>query len=152
VPGWLGRGEAELLWKAALGQRVLEIGAGVGQATLCLAQSALRVTAVEATDTVEAEEWLQRFGVRERVVLASLSGVEAGGERYDLGMVSARDARGLERDLAVLSKVLAAGGLIAVHNYPDPSWPDVRAVVDEHARRMGWKRLAQSGYLGLFRT
>jgi SAM-dependent methyltransferase len=151
VPGWLGWGEAELLWKAALGQRVLEIGAGVGQATVCLVQSATHVTAVDATDLDEAREWLRRFAVFERVAFASLAEVESTPERHGMGVVSARDAAGLQRDLAVLLKKLDPGGLLTVHNYPDPSWPDVRIVIDESARRLGWKRVAQAGYLAVFR-
>ena len=48
--------------------------------------------------------------------------------------------------------VLRPGGLLAFHDYPESGWPDVRRVVDEHARRLGWERIAQAGYLGVFRT
>jgi hypothetical protein len=44
------------------------------------------------------------------------------------------------------------GGLLAFHDYPDPGWPDVRRVVDDHARRLGWQRTAQADFLGVFRT
>ena len=48
--------------------------------------------------------------------------------------------------------LLAPGGLLAFHDYPDPGWPDVRGVVDEHAARLGWRRTAQAHFLGAFRT
>jgi hypothetical protein len=44
------------------------------------------------------------------------------------------------------------GGLLAFHDHTDPGWPDVRWVEDEHACRLGWKRIAQAGLLGVFRT
>lgn len=41
---------------------------------------------------------------------------------------------------------------MAFHDYPDPTWPDVRRVVDERARNLGWKRVAQADFLGIFRV
>jgi hypothetical protein len=55
------------------------------------------------------------------------------------------------RDIASALPLLAPCGLLAFHDYPDPGWPDVRRVVDEHARRLGWKRVAQADFLGVFR-
>jgi hypothetical protein len=47
---------------------------------------------------------------------------------------------------------LQPGGLIAVHGYPDPEWPDVRPAVDEHTGRHGWERERQTDYPGAFRA
>jgi predicted O-methyltransferase YrrM len=62
------------------------------------------------------------------------------------------DARSVSRDIAATLPLLAPRGLVAFHDYPDPGWPDVRRVVDEHAGRLGWTRIAQADFLGVFRT
>ncbi len=36
--------------------------------------------------------------------------------------------------------------------YPDPQWPNARRIVDDHARALGWRRIAQADFLGVFRT
>jgi hypothetical protein len=54
--------------------------------------------------------------------------------------------RGIEAALPLL----AGDGLLAFHDYPDPSWPDVRRVVDDYARRLDWQRIAQAGFVGIF--
>jgi hypothetical protein len=61
------------------------------------------------------------------------------------------DAASVARDIASALLLLAPGGLVAFHDYPDPTWPEVRRVVDEHANRLGWKRTAQADFLGVFR-
>jgi len=62
------------------------------------------------------------------------------------------DAASVTREIAAALCLLEPGGLLAFHDYPDSGWPDVRKVVDEHARRHGWKRVGQVDYLGVFRT
>lgn len=152
VPGWLTRGEGELLYQCATGLDVLEIGAASGRATVCLAQSARRVVAVDATDPDEAGEWLRRYGLTHRVAFRTGVGWRAEQDRFALGVVSGRDGAGLERDLKVIVGALAPSGLVAVQNYPDPDWPDVRHVVDGYAKRLGWKRIGQQDYVGVFRA
>jgi hypothetical protein len=65
---------------------------------------------------------------------------------------TAQDAASVRRDIETLLPLLAPGGLIAFHDYPDPSWPDVRCVVDEHAARHHWLRVEQVDYLGVFQA
>jgi hypothetical protein len=152
VPGWLTRDEGKLLWEVATGRDVLEIGAGAGRATVCLAQSARRVAAVDPTDPPEAGEWVMRFGLADRVEFRSWAGLDGLAKGFGVGVVSARDAAGLTRDLDAALRLVAPGGLLAIQNYPDPAWPDVRKVVDEYAKRQGWKRVSQADYLGVFQT
>ena len=156
VPGWLTLPEAELLWRAAAGRAVLELGTGRGRSAVCLGQSARRAVSVDVADQGEAAEWARRYGVADRVAFAR--GDAAAACRgldgpFDLAFVDTlHDAASVERDVAAALPLLAPGGLLAFHDYPDPGWPDVRRVVDAHARRMGWVRVAQADFLGVFRT
>jgi len=156
IPGAPKRAEAELLWKTAKGLEVLELGTGCGRSTVSLAQSALRVVTVDIADQAEAVEWVRRFGLSARVefvrgeaatVCQGLPGP------FDLAFVdTGHDEVSLTRDIDAALKVLKQGGTLAFHNYPDPEWPDMRRIVDQYARRLGWRRIAQTGFLGVFRT
>jgi hypothetical protein len=141
IPGWLTRGEAELLWRFAAGRDVLEIGVGCGQKTVCLAQSARSVHAIDATDPAESAEWVARYGLNRRVSF-EMTG------QFELLILAARDSVGLKRDLNKGLLSLEKGRLVAVHHYPDPAWPEVRAVIDAWS----WKRIAQVDYLGIFQS
>lgn len=157
VPGWLTRPEAELLWRIAAGRRVLELGTASGRSTVCLSQSAERVVSVDVAGSDEAVEWVRRFGHADRVEFrrggTDATCRELGGSRYGLIFVDAPyDAANLARDIAAALALVAPGGLLAFHDYPDPGWPDVRKVVDEHAARLGWRRIAQADFLGVFQT
>ena len=156
VPGWLTEEEGELLWQAAAGRRVLELGTASGRATVCLGQSAAGVVSVGPDDQAEAAEWVRRYGLSDRVVFVQgdiaekCRGVSG---RFDLALVDTEhDAAGITRDIAAALPLLAPGGRLAFHDYPDPGWPAVRATVDAHARKRGWRRIAQAGYLAVFQT
>ncbi|MBN9119687.1 MAG: class I SAM-dependent methyltransferase, partial [Planctomycetes bacterium] len=156
VPGWLTLGEARLLWRAAAGRDVLELGTACGRSTVCLGQSARRVVSVDVADQSEAAEWVRRFGCADRVEFRrGDAGEVCRGLSGPFGLIfidTLHDAASVSRDIGAALPVLAPGGLLAFHDYPDPGWPDVRRVVDEHARRLGWRRVEQVDYLGLFRT
>ena len=154
VPGWLTLPEAGLLFRIADGLDVLELGTASGRSAVCLGQSARRVVSVDVADQAEAAEWVQRYGLSERVefrrgdageVCRGLSG------RFGLVFIDTlHDAASVERDIAAALPLLEADGLLAFHDYPDPGWPDVRRVVDDYARRDGWRRVGQVGFLGCF--
>jgi predicted O-methyltransferase YrrM len=156
MPGWLTHEEGKLLWETAKGKAVLEVGTEFGRATVCLAQHARQVVSIDGQDQAEAREWVRRFDAANRVAFhrghpSPTIGTLA--HRFDLLFVNnERDATSLTQVIEAALPVLEPGGLVAFHNYPDPAWPDVRQVVDEHAQRLGWKRIAQIGYLGVFRT
>jgi hypothetical protein len=156
VPGWLTIDEGRALYQAASGRDVVELGTAGGRATVCLAQAAKRVVTVDVQDQSAADEWARRFGVAERVEFRRGDVTERlgiSGERFGLAFVDTEhDAASVRRDLELALRVLEPGGLVAVHDYPDPGWPAVRMVVDEFAARLGWKRIAQADYLGVFRT
>jgi LPS sulfotransferase NodH len=156
IPGWLTVEESQALWQAATGQTVLELGRAAGRATVCLGQSARRVVSAGRTEATAAIEWVRRYGLIERIdwrqgevaeVCATLR------ERFGLVFIDTeRDAASVTRDLDAALPLLEPGGRVAVHDYPDPDWPEVRRVVDDYARRLGWRRVAQAGYLGVFQT
>jgi len=104
----------------------------------------------------EAREWARRFGVADRVefIRGDTAEVCLGlKEKFDLVFIDTlHDAASVERDITSALRLLEPGGLLAFHDYPDPGFPDVRLVVDEHAKRLGWKRIAQADFLGVFAT
>ena len=156
VPGRLTFREAELLWSTAAGQEVLELETRCGRSTVCLGQSARRVVSVDDADQSEAAEWVRRYGVSDKVefVRGETTEVCRGLSRL-FGLVSIDTPHGaasVSRDIATALHFLEPGGTLTFQNYPDPGWPDVRKVVDDHARRLGWKRVNQADFLGVFRT
>ena len=157
IPGDLTIEECELLWNAALNRNVLELTRVRGQTTVCLGQQAQCVVSIGQDDPAEASEWVHRYGLTSRVefrqTLSDGKWSLTGDDKFDLILIDGEhDATSLERDIAAALKVLNPQGVLAFHAYPDPSWPKVRKVVDDHARRFGWKRIGQAGYLGLFQT
>jgi hypothetical protein len=157
VPGWLTVAEGRALWAAAEGRQVLELGTGCGRATVCLAQSARQVLSVDLQDQAAAAEWVRRYGGEERVVFrrgdsGHLKQTLAG-KRFGLAFLDTEyDGQSVRRDLESVLGLLEPGGLVGVHAYPDPGWPEVRRVVDEYVGRCGWERVTQADYLAVFRT
>ena len=156
VPGGLTRDEGELLWQAAAGRRVLELGTGAGRATVCLAQSAAAVASVGPGDPAEAAEWMRRYGRAARVEFrhgATAAACAALPAAFDLAVLApGADPAGLADELNAAWPRLAPGGRVAVHGYPDPDLPWVRPTVDALAARLRWRRVAQEGYLAVFQT
>ena len=154
VPGWLVLPEAELLWRIATGREVLELGTAFGRSAVCLAQSARRVVSVDVADQSEAAEWVRRYRVADKVEFVRGDAAEVCRRLAGpFGLVfidTAHDTASVTRDIAAALPLLEPGGLLAFHDYPNRGWPDVRKVVDEHARRLGWKRVGQAGFLGVF--
>ena len=156
IPGWFTLEEAKLLGEMARGKTILELGTASGRSTVCLGQRAERVVSIDIGDQSEAAEWLARYGLTERVTL--LRGDVGDVARtlpgpFDMAFVDTEhDTASVERDIDAALRLLAPGGLIAFHDYPDPGWPDVRRAVDRRARHGHWLRIAQAGYLGVFRT
>jgi len=156
IPGGVTVAEGKCLWELAAGRDVLELGTGAGRATVCLAQQARRVVTVDVADQAEAGEWARRYGVADRVEFrrGDVTAVCAElGDRFGLVFVDTEsDAASVTRDVEAVLPRLEPGGLVAFHDYPDPARPEVRRVADGYAGRLGWKRVAQVGYLGVFRT
>jgi hypothetical protein len=141
VEGWLRYDEGKELWRLATGKRVLEIGSYCGCSTICLAQTARSVVAVDPGDgrgTASPQPTaskllanLTSYGVRDRVqVNGSLD--ELNGETFDLVFVDGdHSEEAVRADVAAVSVRLRPGGLIAFHDYRSPLDPGVTAAVDE---------------------
>ncbi len=154
VPGWLSYSEGRALWELARDRRVLELGRFHGRSTVALAQSVREVVSVDALDPAPAAGWLERFGVADRAELrrGTFAEVVPPLEPFELVFVDGEhDAASARADVDLALSVLAPGGVLACHDYPDPSWPDVRRVVDAAAAERGLVRIRQSDYLGAFR-
>lgn len=153
VPGWLSYAEGRALWELARGRRVLELGRFQGRSTVALAQSAREVVSVDVADPAPAAAWLERFGLGATVALhrGTFADVARGLGTFDLVFVDGEhDGANVRADVALALTVLAPGGVLACHDYPDPDWPDVRREVDAAVARAGLRRVRQADYLGAF--
>ncbi len=146
VRGWLSGDEGVLLNELAAGKRALEIGSYCGRSTICLAKSATTVTCIDPFDARSVPEPfdtfgefranLERHGVAAKVT--HLRGTTAevaprlSSRRYDVIFVDGDHTRaGIETDLRAAKRLLAPGGVLALHDYRHPEYPDVaQAVAD----------------------
>ena len=140
VDGWLRFEEAKALFNLAKGKRVLEIGSYCGLSTICLAQSADRVVAVDyfdgrgtaiQQDTRPAfDANVRRYGV-ESVIQALTPDEPLPDDGYDLVFIDgAHDYESVSGDIRLALQVLDPGGLLAFHDYRSID-PGVTAAVDE---------------------
>ncbi|MBP3954180.1 class I SAM-dependent methyltransferase [Gemmata sp. G18] len=153
VPGWLSCAEGRALWELARDKRVLELGRFHGRSTVALAQSARAVVSVDVLDPAHAAGWLERFGVSGNVTLlqSKFAEIDPRLGPFDLIFVDGEhDEANVRADVELALSLLAPGGCLAFHDYPDPSWPDVRRVVDAIAAERGLVRVRQADYLGAF--
>ncbi|HEY1187494.1 MAG TPA: class I SAM-dependent methyltransferase [Gemmata sp.] len=157
VPGWLSFAEGRALWELARDKRVLELGRHTGRSTVALAQAARELVSVDTRDPAPAGEWLVRFGLDgDRVALRRGRFSEVVTPPlgpFDLVFVDGEhDAPNVLADVELALSVLAPGGVLALHDYPDPSWPDVRRVADAVAAARGLVRFRQADYVAAFRA
>lgn len=153
VEGWLSEEEGRYLANLAADKRVLEVGSYCGKSTICLAQGALSVHAVDTFDgraTPRQGPTLNRFranlerhGVRQRVreFVGPASEVipRLPGRGYDLVFIDgAHDLESVRHDAILAAGVLKSDGLLAFHDYReapgqhDGRWdPGVTQTVNE---------------------
>lgn len=149
IDGWLSPDEGAALQLAARGKTWLEIGSLLGRSTVCLAAVASRVVAVDPHDGSairtkrKGQDTLAEFtaniraaGVADRVTVirarvqdvtlwpvGSFDGIFIDGEHTEAACA---------RDLRIALSLLAAGGVIAVHDYgPRSPHPGVTPAVDK---------------------
>lgn len=149
VDGWLSPAEGHRLAELAQGKSVLELGSWCGRSTICLAQTAGIVHAVDhhhgdsytgARDTLaEFLANLRRFGVEDKVVLhkgpAEKVLPEMADARYDLVFIDADHGRQpVLEHIALARRLLARGGVWAFHDYANASIPEVGEAVRESLR------------------
>ena len=145
VPGWLTQGEGEALAALATGRDVLEIGSYCGRSTVCMAQTAASLVAVDPFDGRATAaprdtlpvfmENLSRYGVLSKVkavVGTAESAVPDLAERFDLAFIDgAHNRAAVLGDAAVATRALKPGGLLVFHDYGRPVDPGVTAAVGE---------------------
>lgn len=145
VDGWLTEQEGRELAELAAGKMVLEIGSYCGRSTICLAQKARAVYAVDPFDgratPVPADTLptfrrnLQRYGVDDRVTPIRGTSAEVLPDRapvFDVVFVDGNHAyEAVREDIRLARTVLRPGGLLVFHDYASACDPGVKQAVDE---------------------
>jgi predicted O-methyltransferase YrrM len=146
VRGWLTRTEGEALAACARGRVVLEIGSYCGRSTICMAQTAKRVYALDWHRGDAGAGWgqtlpeflanIERYGVADKVIplvgrTDDLSPILADLSVEFVFVDGAHDADSVRADTRLALRVLKPGGVIAFHDFDYPSVRDaVASVVD----------------------
>lgn len=134
VDGWLSFDEGKALWDLARGEqdwrRVLEIGSYCGRSTICLAQTACMVLAVDPHDgratpaprsTLEEMKGnLVRYGVDDRVQVlrGTVEDVSPADGPFDLVFIDGdHSVDSVRNDIQQARALLTPDGLIALHDY-----------------------------------
>jgi predicted O-methyltransferase YrrM len=130
VDGWLSREEADVLRALAVGKRVLEFGSYKGRSTVCMAEVAAHVTAVDhhrgdpqtgpADTLAEFIANLVACGVRDKVevIVREIGRASAmlPASAYSLAFVD-DDHDDAERSTRIALRHLEPGGVIAWHDW-----------------------------------
>ncbi len=143
--GWLTTTEGQELARLGEGKAILEIGSYCGRSTICLAQRAISVAAIDTFDgrgtavpgqTFETfQRNLRRYGVHDKVsplvgpseaILPNLPPV------FDLAFIDgSHDRDSVKRDAELALRCLRERGRLVFHDYQTPENPGVTAAVDE---------------------
>jgi hypothetical protein len=163
VAGWLGECEGHELGRLATGRRVLEIGSYCGRSTICLAQRAKSVIAVDTFDgrstpintPTLSDFWanIYRYGV-ENIVQGRQGtsddicpSLPVGG--FDMVFIDGtHDEPSVDADIRHARRALATGGVLCGYEYHDSplNCPGVKTAVDRFVYRTG-ARLRRLGSL-----
>ncbi len=148
VAGWLSEEEGQALAKLAADKDVLEIGSYCGRSTICLAQAAKSVCAVDPFDgraTTAPRDTLAEFvgnlvtyGVMPKVTTykgQSDMVVPDIRTTFDLAFIDGNHTQdAVRRDAEMARGKLNPGGLLAFHDYGRPGDEGVTAAVDSIIR------------------
>ena len=165
VPGRLRYEEGELLQSLAINRAVLEVGSLLGRSTVCLAEVAKYVHAVDPhrpgnTDfhddfrgrdsLAELRQNLRAAGVEDRVVLhiGTVATLWLPAQpMFDLAFIDgSHRACDVLLDLQFAAQCLTAGGCIACHDHESGHLGVLKAVAD-----FGWKVEQQVASLAVLR-
>lgn len=144
VSGWLSEDEGKALAALAAGKTVLEIGSYEGRSTICMAQAALGVCAVDPFDgraTTSPQNTyatfkgnLAKYGVSDRVTIhvgTSKQIVPDLAERFDLVLIDGdHSTNAVLEDARLALRKLKRGGLLCFHDYRRPGDEAVTFAVD----------------------
>jgi predicted O-methyltransferase YrrM len=148
TPGWMS--EIELLWLAETaslipeGGAIVEIGSLTGRSACGLAaNTAATVYCVDtwngfgtndqtfAAFRANTSQYTNIIPVHTSSVLAA-NAFARERRRFDFVFIDAEhDAINLRRDIAAWQPLLAENAVFSGHDYDEPTWPDVKPVVDE---------------------
>lgn len=146
VEGFLSEAEGQELASLAHGKDVLEIGSFHGLSTICMAQTARHVDAVDPFDARDCLKLprdtyadflanIVRYGVNERISVHRGTSADIlprmihGG--YDLAFIDgAHDDASVWRDALLARPLLRPGGKLAFHDYLSARDPGVTTAVD----------------------
>lgn len=131
VDGWLSATEGVALAKQAMGKRVLEIGSYCGRSTICMAQTAREVVAVDPHDGRCTDKPQDTFmQILKNLVTYHVSNVTVeratgadwsasySGEPFDFVFIDgAHDMASVRADYEIALRHLAPDGLVAFHDY-----------------------------------
>lgn len=147
VEGWLSYREGKALADLARGKRVLEIGSYCGRSTICMAQTAESVVAIDPFDgsgtprprstADEFRDNIARYGVADRVEAIHPDGAIPR-PKFDLAFIDgAHDSDSVQADIDKSLACLKPDGLLVFHDYRsepgecDGRWdPGVNEAVD----------------------
>jgi len=170
IPGWLTEEEGHALYELARGKVVLEIGSYCGRSTVCIAQAAERVHAVDPfdgrgtpdpTSTLEIFKLtLSDFDVSGKVTTHIGTSAEAIlPEGFDMAFIDgAHDFRSVMTDVAIARKVLKPGGLLVFHDYRtfpgeyDSRWDEGVTNAVTALLNSGMKLLSRHGSIAVLDT
>jgi len=129
VNGWLSEAEGAALAQLAAGKQALEIGSYCGLSTICMAQTAQEVVAVDPFDGrgtplprdtfAEFSANLKRYGVAVRAHRGTINEVGPCLEpSFDLVFIDgAHDVDSVRNDIGWARRLLRPEGLVAFHDY-----------------------------------
>jgi len=133
VRGWLQEKEGVALYMLSAGKTVLEIGSYCGRSTICIAQSAERVVAVDwqqggwgvvNNDSAEFRANLERYCVSGKIEVHEVEiqkyGPTIPNTTYDMVFVDGNHSEPFVKyDAELALRVTKPGGIIAFHDWPE---------------------------------
>lgn len=170
VDGWLTSIEGVGLARLADGKRVLEIGSYRGRSTICMAQTAKEVVAVDPHDGRATDQpgptlqpMLSNLGRYQctNVTIQQCTSeqffADYEGERFDFVFIDGNHSYDcVKRDAEIAVSLLTDGGLIAFHDYRlypsehDGRWdPEVTKAVNDWMKETGSTLVQRHGSVGV---
>lgn len=133
--------EAAELARLAAGRAVLEVGSAYGYSTIVMALTGATVTAVDPHAWLNSHDQMQAnlgaYGVMEAVTVlregaeTALPRLAAAGHRYGLIWIDGdHSPEAVARDVRLSLPLLAAGGVLACHDYGEDTCPGVAQALD----------------------
>lgn len=148
IPGWLTEGEGAALAELAAGKHVLEIGSYCGRSTVAMGYVAKSIACIDTFESHAIEPYERRNTLQEFLdntkdlpckvvpIIGFVENVQhlLAGHQFDLVFVDGdHKYQPCLRDLGFAQRLIAPGGVIAVHDYGTgyPQLQDVTKAVNK---------------------